>query len=318
MERILAVLPERPQPVWIRYGVTTIIILLCSLMQYGMYQFAGFSGFFVILPGIFLCGFLFDRGSAFLATFIGLIFSAYLMPPLSGDVRQFVPLAVFAFVGALCAIVSEGVRKILERMEKEKMEKELLLSELSHRTKNNLMNLVSLLKMQARDARDQSASAALQDAASRVIVMADVHDYLGVSPTGHVVWMERYLQELCHKVGDAMRGARPVAIRVSAENIELPESTAVPIAIITNELLTNCFKYAFPEERGGTINVNLHSDGQVILEVADDGIGCSDRAKSGLGSRLTQLMTKQLGGTLSRDTGPNKGCRVVLRIPKSK
>ena len=148
------------------------------------------------------------------------------------------------------------------------------------------------------------------------MVMADVHDYLGFSPTGRVVWMERYLEELCHKVGDAMRGSRPVAIRVSAENIELPESTAIPIAIITNELLTNCFKYAFPDDRGGTINVLLHSDDQIILEVTDNGIGCSDDTKSGLGSRLIQLMTQQLGGTLKRDTGPNKGCQVVLRIPK--
>ncbi len=316
MERILAVLPERPQPVWIRYGVTTAIILLCALVQYGMYEFAGFSGFFVILPGIFLCGFLFDRGSAFLATFIGLIFSVYLMPPLEGGVRQSVPLAVFGFVGFLCAIVSEGVRKILERIARERAEKEILLSELSHRTKNNLMNIVSLLSLQARDATDPSASVALKEAASRVMVMADVHDYLGVSPTGRVVWMERYLEELCHKVGQAMRGSRPVAIRVSAENIELPESIAIPIAIITNELLTNCFKYAFPGERGGTINVVLRSDGQIILEVTDDGAGCPDSTKSGLGSRLIQLMTQQLGGTLKRDTGPNKGCQVVLRIPK--
>jgi two-component sensor histidine kinase len=316
MERILGVLPELPQPIWIRYGVTTIIILLCSLVQYGMYEFAGFSGFFVILPGIFLCGFLFDRGSAFLATFIGIIFSVYLMPPLDEGVRQFVPIAIFGFVGFLCAIVSEGVRKILERMDKEAAEKELLLSELSHRTKNNLMNIVSLLKLQARDADDPTAGVALQDAASRVMVMADVHDYLGVSPTGRVVGMERYLEELCYKVGHAMRGARPVAIRVSAENIELPESTAIPIAIITNELLTNCFKYAFPEDRGGTINVLLRSDGLITLEVSDDGIGCPDKTKSGLGSRLIQLMTQQLGGTLKRDTGPNKGCQVVLRIPK--
>ena len=118
MERFLAVLPEPPQPLWIRYSVTTIIILLCSLVQYGMYQLAGFSGFFVIIPGIFLCGFLFDRGSAFLATFIGVIFSVYLLPPLEEGVRQFVPLVIFGFVGFLCAIVSEGVRKILERMEK--------------------------------------------------------------------------------------------------------------------------------------------------------------------------------------------------------
>jgi two-component sensor histidine kinase len=126
--------------------------------------------------------------------------------------------------------------------------------------------------------------------------------------------MSAYLGELCTKLADALRGARPVTIRVSAQNIELPAEKAVPIGIIVNELVTNSFKYAFPDASTGVVTVSLHQDGEIIVVVEDNGVGCPDNAVEGLGSRLTHLMTQQLHGVIERQSSPLGGCRVTLTV----
>jgi two-component sensor histidine kinase len=142
--------------------------------------------------------------------------------------------------------------------------------------------------------------------------MADVHDFLRDAPG--TVEMDRYLGELCRRLGDSLRGVRPIAIRVEADNVEIPSTKAVPIGIITNELVTNCLKYAFPDRRVGMVIVRLRQSGDIHLVVEDDGVGCAENAPEGSGSILMQLMIRQLGGTLNR-MPQTPGCRVEVRIP---
>jgi len=314
MEKLLLLLPERPQPVLVRYGVSAAIILVCSALQYAVYRVAGFAGLFLLLPGIFAAGILFDRGSAFFATALGALVSLYLMFPAGPalDPSVIVPLILFLLTGFAMAVVSEGLRKALERVVKTEREKDLLLRELRHRTKNDIMSIGSILRLQSRRTSAKEVRNALTGAAQRVEVMAEVHDFLRDKPG--TVEMDRYLGELCRRLGDSLRGVRPIAIRVEADNVELPATEAAPIGIITNELVTNCLKYAFPDERAGTIVVKLRRDGEIQLVVEDDGIGCNEDAQEGSGSMLMQLLTRQLGGTMNRTNG-SAGCRVEVRVP---
>ena len=317
MEKFLAVLPERPQPAAVRFGWTAVIMAISCLAQLGIGRYAGFTGFFLLLPGIFAAGLLFDRGSAFFATGMGAVLAWYLFTPNIYDPRTLIPLVLFLFTGMLFAAVSEGLRKALEQLAASEKAKDLLLQELGHRNKNNIMSIASLLTLQSRGGQDEQVRAALEAAANRVRVMAEVHDHLKASSGDRPVAMAEYLAELCQKLGDMLRGARPVAIKVFTEPLELPENKAVPIAIIVNELVTNSLKYAFPDDRPGTIEVKMETDGEIILSVHDNGVGCEEQAKEGLGTRLIQLMTEQLGGTLKRETDQS-GCRATLRLPKSR
>lgn len=314
MERILWLLPKHRQPVLVRYGVSAAIILVCCAVQYAIYRVAGFAGLFLLLPGIFVAGILFDRGSAFFATALGALVSIYLMFPAwpALDAPVVVPIVLFLLTGIAMAIVSEGLRMALERIVKAEREKDLLLRELRHRTKNDIMNIGSILRLQSRRASAEEVSNALAGAAQRVEVMAEVHDFLRDKPG--TVEMDRYLGELCRRLGDALRGVRPIAIRVEADNVELSATTAVPIGIIANELVTNCLKYAFPDDRAGTIVVKLRRDGEIQLVVEDDGVGCGEDIKEGSGSMLMQLLTRQLGGSMTR-TNCSPGCRVEVRVP---
>jgi two-component system, sensor histidine kinase PdtaS len=315
MEKLLLLLPDRPQPFLIRYGVSAIIVLLCCGIQYGTYRFTGFTGLFLLLPGIFACGIVFDRGSGFFATVLGAALSLFLIFPrtVTPEPPVFVPISLFLLTGFAMAVVSEGLRKALERVVKSEREKDLQLRELRHRTKNEIMSIGSILRLQARRTSAGEIADALTAAARRVEVMAEVHDFLRDAP-GRVE-MDRYLEELCRRLGDSLSGVRPIAIRVEAANVTLRSEKAVPIGIIANELVTNCLKYAFPDDRPGTVVVKLSHDGSIHLVVEDDGVGCPKDARQGSGSVLMQLITRQLGGALRRE-GHNPGCRVEVDIPK--
>jgi hypothetical protein len=118
MEWILRALPSRPQPIWIRYGVTTLLVGLCFLLMKGVQEFSPIQAYFLLFPAIFLASIAFDRGSGFLAT--GL--SALLLARWGGDLghaqystEHWLSLGLFVGIGFALAAVSEGLRLGWER-----------------------------------------------------------------------------------------------------------------------------------------------------------------------------------------------------------
>lgn len=317
MEKFLASLPERPQPIPVRFGFTLLIMGLCALVEIGIVHLAGSTAFFLLLPGIFTTGIIFDRGSAFFATFLALAFATYLSAPSTQAYEayeQAVPLFLFGITGLAVAFVSEALRTTMERLIKAERTKDMLLRELDHRTKNNMMSMASVLRLQARMASNPETKDALRSSARRIQVMANIHDHLTPSSPDRAVNMSHYLEELCQKI-EEMRPTSGVAVRTTADEIVLPEKKALPLSFIVNELVTNSLKYAFPEGRDGVIDVALKSDGELVLAVSDNGIGRDPHTKTGVGTRLVDVMVQQLDATMQCENA-NPGYRVSVRIPQ--
>lgn len=140
-----------------------------------------------------------------------------------------------------------------------------------------MMSMASILRLQARVASHPETKNALRSSANRIRVMADVHDHLSPSSPSRDVNMKMYIESLCQKL-EEMSAMTGVTIRAQTDQTILPEKKALPLAFIVNELVTNSLKYAFPRGRPGLVDVDLRTDGDVILSVSDDGIG---RSKSG-------------------------------------
>jgi len=107
-----------------------------------------------------------------------------------------------------------------------------------------------------------------------------------------------------------------------AYDIEVPPmdvDTAIPLGLIINELLTNSLKYAFSDGREGNIliQLSLNAEKQLVLEVADDGIGEKAIPKNGestsFGTDLIRILSKKLKGKIEVSNGQGYQTRIVCR-----
>lgn len=180
-------------------------------------------------------------------------------------------------------------------------DKEMLFQEVHHRVKNNLHVVNSFLSMQAMRASDPATVAALEEALSRVRSMALVHQTLYQQNEASEVSMDAYLRALvAHLTQACGSAARGIDITVDAADITLSMDKAVPLALVTNEALTNALKHAFPGGRGGSIRAGLRRDGgHLVFSLRDNGIGMESGAGPGLGTTILGALTRQLRGELS-------------------
>jgi len=202
-------------------------------------------------------------------------------------------------------------------------EKETLLQEIHHRVKNNLAVVSSLLGMQADTADDEKLKNALMDSRNRVNSMAMIHEVLYQSDNLSSVDMKAYLFKLVNEVARTCQTSENVTIDMDINNISFEAKQASPIGLIVNEMVTNSFKYAFPDNRKGEIRIHLaETDGRCILRYCDTGIGIPEEVDledpKSMGFRLIKILSEgQLDGSIEliRDPGP---CFVISFERKSR
>lgn len=221
------------------------------------------------------------------------------------------------FIGAVTDISS---RKHAEELLRASLaEKEVLLKEVHHRVKNNMAVVTSLLRLQEKRTGTVEVKEALRDAQGRVMTMALVHET--VYQSASLAGVE--LDKLLRRIGDSLvriYGSRAL-LRVEAEPIHVVLDQAVPLGLAITELLTNSFKYAFPDGRRGNIVVSARRNGDGIdLRISDDGVGLSANVDWGtshtLGLGLVRaLVTEQLGGTLEVGPGPGTQFAIAMGDP---
>jgi two-component sensor histidine kinase len=129
-----------------------------------------------------------------------------------------------------------------------------------------------------------------------------------------------YLGGLVEELQGALKGdGRAHPIKLAAEEVPVPTDRAVSLGMIVTELVTNAYKYAYPNGAKGEIRVKLERDGadMVTLCVEDDGVGWSGTTGStgsGLGTKIINSMARALGTPVNFDPA-HKGTRVLLRFP---
>ena len=201
-------------------------------------------------------------------------------------------------------------------------EKDVLLKEIHHRVKNNLQTISSLLNLQAGKIKDAEARQLFMDTRSRVRSMALIHEKLYQSHDLARIDFADYLQTLTSGLAGSFSGvASAVRIAVEVEDIMLAVDAAVPCGLIVNELVTNCFKYAFAGGRSGEINVRMArvEGARFRLSVADDGVGfpkgLNFRETESLGMQLVTTLAEQLDGEVHLTNGT--GTKFEITFPET-
>jgi two-component sensor histidine kinase len=192
--------------------------------------------------------------------------------------------------------------------------REQLLDEMNHRLKNNLQVLYGLLKVAWRKTDNVETREVLSDTCRRIGAMGtaqqvfySVHDSTDVSG-------QRFLHAICANARAFF--SKDVSIKYEATARFLPKETAVPFALILNELLTNAAKHGADNRGRIAINVGLRQrPGEIELYVQDRGPGFNfepaQAQSSGLG--LVVVMVQRLRGTFTVER--RSGARCTLRVP---
>jgi two-component sensor histidine kinase len=145
----------------------------------------------------------------------------------------------------------------------------------------------------------------VKESQSRVKTMALLHEKLYQNNALSSINMQEYLQQLGQFLSSTYRQNRDIQIIVDAGDITLDVNTAVPVGLITNELLSNAMKYAFYEYEEGEILLTLkpNETGGYELRVQDNGKGLDQEIDfenlSSLGLKLVYTLTRQIQGRLN-------------------
>lgn len=205
-------------------------------------------------------------------------------------------------------------QEIIERKQAETqlknslIEKEVLLKEIYHRVKNNLLVVSSLLEIQCSSLEDPEMIKILQNSQDRIHSMALVHEQLYRSENLKEIDLGVYIEALLEKISDShVNLAREIKLNVDTEAIHLNIETANSCGLIINELVTNALEHAFVDRQQGNIWLSLKrgDNGKIVLLIKDDGVGVTPNfdfyETDSLGLRLVRILTQQLEGELELD-----------------
>jgi two-component sensor histidine kinase len=213
----------------------------------------------------------------------------------------------------------EQERDLTRNLEQVVTQKDVLLKELVHRTKNNMQVISSLLQIQSVYAAGTAAEKQIAAARDRVQTITLVHEKLLRSRDLALIDLKEYLRDLAgERIRVYMGESGRIRLTLDGEPVFISLDRAVPLGLAVNELLTNILKYAFPRDRSGRIGILIakQADG-VELEIRDDGVGFPEgfdpRAASGLGFSLVyQIVEGQLNGFFQ--TTSENGVRSIIRF----
>ncbi len=199
-------------------------------------------------------------------------------------------------------------------------EKELRLTEVQHRIKNNLNTVASLLTLQADAADHHLVRQALTESVGRVRSISLLYDQLYNPGDGMALPSSPYLENLGRSVVSFFPNASEVELSLSVESHVLDKRTLSCIGIVANEFITNAMKHAFHGSGPHRLALDFTStEGRLRLKVADSGPGKGylfdepPPPHSGLGRTIVSLLAEQLGGTVSCHY--EEGCTAILDIP---
>lgn len=249
-------------------------------------------------------------GAILLILLLGLGYNRYQLKQRSNQLLQTKQIEINRKNYSLELVVQEKDHLLIDKeqllIDKDHLleEREWMLKEMHHRVKNNLQIITSLLHLQGSFLKDKEALAAIQESQNRVHAMALIHQKLYMTDRLSSVPMVNYINEIVDYLINSFNRADTIRKKISVSPIDMDVTFAVPLGLILNEAVTNSLKYAFPDGRIGTLNIELIEEKSKTYRfiIGDDGIGFPVDSKPGqsrtLGMGLIKGLSEQIEGTL--------------------
>ncbi len=220
--------------------------------------------------------------------------------------------------------VNRVQQKLVTKLEKNELvlqqslkEKEVLLREIYHRTKNNMLVIISMLRLQIPKVKDSKAREIFAETENRIRAMSLVHEKLYQSDNLMEIDLSGYLVDMVTTLVDSMVVNQRVSLKTKTESIPISIDHAIPLGLAVNEIITNSIKHGFPGNNKGEIHLRLSlKDNRTIqVHISDNGKGLPEsfqlETNSSFGLQITRnLILKQLNGTISMQR--NNGTETII------
>jgi len=231
--------------------------------------------------------------------------------PIIGDNGQ-----VFRVTG-----IAEDIthRKQTENLIKASLrEKEVLLRELYHRTKNTMQVISSMLILQSAKTSNSEVKKLVDNTVNRIRAMSLVHQKLYQSQDLSRISARDYIEELTGLLIKSYNFSPRIIIPIlEVEDIPLLIDTVIPCGLILNELISNALKHGFPKRKKGEIHIKLFQKDfeHIIIEVSDNGIGVPAdfdfRNQDTLGLKtIFAIVEHQMQGTVKFESKQGVTCHI--------
>ncbi len=198
-------------------------------------------------------------------------------------------------------------------------EKEILLRELSHRTKNNMQVVSSMLRLYAKRESNEKIDLIFTEIEGKILSMALVHQLLYESKDLSHLNLNDYITKLIPLIKSSYLISNHIRFFCECEDINILIDTAAPLGLVINELISNSIKHAFPDNREGMIKINISTsrENELVIIISDDGIGFKDgfdiKKDINLGLKTVfNLVKNQLDGRIQVDS--NNGLRWEIEL----
>lgn len=200
-----------------------------------------------------------------------------------------------------------SLKKVLEQ-------KQILLSELQHRVKNNLQYVISILEIQKESINHSNIEDLIRSNQNRIHSIALMHKKLNVSDSVNDVDLDRYIKELSELVKNSYDdGSDNIHLITKCDIETLPITRALPIGLIIVELISNSMKHAFRGQQDGVINIEMTKDEKFNkLHYRDNGKGFDFKniETKGLGVEIMKGLIDQLNGNI--ETHQSNGFELII------
>lgn len=318
----------------VRYLLTTLLVGTFFMVRLAAGDHLASFPFLVFFPAVLIASLVCDRGAGVYASFLSAALALYFFiePEHSFRIEHIgtaIALALFLAISLFLAFLIEALRTTVARLadtvaqlgeandELKLAERrtDTLLHELNHRIRNDIHGMMILLRQEERKHPVANTREALGVAADRLRLLSHLYETLHRRGDNTVVDAPELIGGLCRDLQAARKTERPITIRADVESIKLNLEHASPIGLIINELVTNAYKYAFPDDRPGMIDVRFAKRGtEAVLRVSDNGVGFPPEGRNGgQGQRLVKALAEQIGGSVQVESSP--GATFTIRFP---
>lgn len=215
--------------------------------------------------------------------------------------------------------IEKEIQLISEEYTNELNIKTALMHEVDHRVKNNLQIITSLILMQNNAVADPKLHEILNTILHRIETISAIHAQLYKTERQGYVDFTKIVNDIT-VAQEIFAAHRPITVIRDTEPAFISAAQSTPLGLIYNEILTNAYKHAFPDDRPGIISIKVRSDTETIrLNISDNGVGQSNMltGTNTFGQTLIHALCRQTKATIKvNDTSPGLNIEIIAPVDK--